>query len=73
MSGLTNKGITMKENNFGETVANFESDFGVDTNLLATGGSGGCGGCGGSGGCGGGGGCSGGSGGSNSVQPDEEN
>lgn len=63
----------MTTNNFGETLAQFDGDFGVDTNPLATGGSGGCGGCGGSGGCGGGGGCSGGSGGSNNVKfTDEE-
>jgi len=58
----------MESNKFGETLANFEGDFGIETNPLATGGSGGCGGCGGSGGCGGGGG----SGGSNSVNTNEE-
>jgi hypothetical protein len=62
----------MNEFTFGEPLADFESDFGVDTSPLATGGSGGCGGCGGSGGCGGGGGCNGGSGGCRNVSNSED-
>lgn len=62
----------MNVNDLGEVLVTFEGDYGVDTNPLATGGSGGCGGCGGSGGCGGGGGCSGGSGGHSNVKDFEE-